>query len=207
MVPSFTAPHAAVLSLLLLPLVLALPKPGPPPPATPVQDRAATAPTVVLAPANTVVGAVSGGVEQFGGIYYADPPTGDLRLRPPQRLSRDLGDAFDASGPAAACPQMLVSTGDDQALWSEVVGDLLSSVFVQDVTGQTEDCLTVSVARPVGTKAGDNLPVLFWIFGGAFEVSHVLHPVFFFWSFFFFFGWGKEKRKPPFVTSERQKIY
>lgn len=166
MSPSFSSTSALVLSLVAT--ALALPKANPPPSPV-VQDRA-TAPRVVLSPSNTVVGTASGGIEQFGGIYYADEPTGNLRLRPPQKLTTNLGDAFDASGAAAACPQMLVSTGDDQSLFTEIVGDLLSSVIVQDVTGQTENCLTVSVARPEGTTAGDNLPVLFWIFGGAFEV-------------------------------------
>jgi carboxylesterase type B len=35
----------------------------------------------------------------------------------------------------------------------------------------SEDCLNINVIRPRGTKAGDNLPVLFWIYGGGFEVS------------------------------------
>lgn len=160
---------SAALFLSLGARVLALP--SNPPPSPVVKDRA-TSPTVVISASNTVIGTVNGGVEQFGGIYYADEPTGDLRLRPPQRLSTNLGDAFDASGAAAACPQMLVSTGDDQSLFTEVVGDLLSSFWVQDITGQTENCLSVSIARPVGTTAGDNLPVLYWIYGGAFEVSH-----------------------------------
>lgn len=171
MMPLLSSSAVFLSVLFMAEALLALPSNPPPPPPSPVIQDRATAPTVVISPANTVVGKVSGGVEQFGGIYYADEPTGDLRLRPPQRRSTDLGAAFDATGAAAACPQMLVSTGDDQALWTEVVGDLLSSVFVQDVTGQTENCLTVSIARPEGTKAGDNLPVLFWIFGGAFEVS------------------------------------
>lgn len=148
--------------------VLALPAAGPD--ASPiVKDRAAS-PTVVISPSNTVLGTASGSVEQFGGIYFADEPTGSLRLRPPQKLSTDLGDAFDASGAAAACPQMLIATDTDESLFLQIAGFLLDTPPFQQATGETENCLTVSVARPAGTKAGDNLPVLFWIYGGAFEV-------------------------------------
>jgi carboxylesterase type B len=135
-----------------------------------IQGRA-TSPTVVLSPSNTVIGLASGDVEKFAGIRFADPPTGSLRLKPPQKLSTNLGDSYEAINPAAACPQMLVSTGEDQSLFFQVVGDLLDSTLLQKATNQSEDCLTVSVIRPAGVTAGANLPVLFWIFGGAFEVS------------------------------------
>lgn len=140
------------------------------PDASPIVKDRAVSPTVVLSPSNTVIGSISGSVEQFGGIYFADEPTGSLRLRPPQKLSTDLGDAFDATGAAAACPQMLIATDTDQSLFLQIAGFLLNSAPFQEATGQTENCLTVSVSRPVGTTAGDNLPVLFWIYGGAFEV-------------------------------------
>lgn len=161
-----------LVSLVVTP-VLALPSNPPPTPV--VEDRAAS-PTVVISPSNTVVGsiAIGSGIEQYNGIFYADEPTGSLRLKPPQKLSTDLGDAFDASGLAGACPQMLISTGDDQSLFFEIAGDLLSSTIAQKATGQSENCLSVDVARPKGTVAGAGLPVLFWIFGGAFEVSRYL---------------------------------
>ncbi|PSR99246.1 extracellular lipase [Coniella lustricola] len=140
-------------------------------PTRAVLDERATAPTVAISPSNTVVGSVSGSVESFNGIYFADSPTGSLRLKPPQKLSTDLGDAFDASGSAAACPQMLVATASGESLFLEVLGELLDTPLFQTATDQTEDCLTVSVARPAGTVAGANLPVLVWIFGGAFELG------------------------------------
>lgn len=149
--------------------VLALPVASSDP--SPVVDGRATSPTVVISPSNTVIGSLSGTVESYNGIYYADNPTGSLRLSPPQKLSTNLGDAFDASGSAAACPQMLISTESEESLFLEVAGFLLDSAPFQQATDQTEDCLTVSVTRPAGTTAGAGLPVLFWIFGGAFEAS------------------------------------
>lgn len=54
-----------------------------------------------------------------------------------------------------------------------VLEDVLSSSLISNIAplaGQ-EDCLTINVERPAGVKAGDNLPVLLWIFGGGFEVG------------------------------------
>ncbi|KAF3765646.1 lipase [Cryphonectria parasitica EP155] len=146
-------------------------KSEPPREPSPVVEDRATSPTVVISPSNTVIGAVSGTVESYNGIYFADDPTGSLRLRPPQKLSTDLGDAFDASGTAAACPQMLVATASQDGLFLEIAGYLLDSPPFQTATDESENCLTVSVARPAGTVAGAGLPVLFWIFGGAFELG------------------------------------
>lgn len=114
----------------------------------------------------TLIGTSLLGVESWGGIPFAESPAGQLRLRPPVRSTRNLG-RFDATGPGPSCPQMLFSTDGD--LITEVIGDLLNTPFLQKATSQTEDCLTMRVQRPAGTKAGDKLPVLFWIFGGGFE--------------------------------------
>ncbi|KAJ0125272.1 sterol esterase precursor [Diaporthe amygdali] len=152
----------------LLACVLALPaRQG----SSPVINGRAASPTVVLSPSNTLVGLASGDVEKFAGIPFADPPTGSLRLKPPKKLSTNLGDAYDAINPAAACPQMLVSSGENQSLFLQVLGDLVSLPIIQAATNQSEDCLTVSVIRPAGVTAGANLPVLYWIFGGAFELG------------------------------------
>lgn len=120
----------------------------------------------VAMPSGTVVGSSVAGVDSFNGIPYAEPPTGSLRLKPPVRNTGDLG-TFDATGVAAACPQMFVSSSSKNIL-EEVFSDILDLPFFQDISGE-EDCLTVSVQRPTGTQAGDDLPVLFWIFGGGFE--------------------------------------
>jgi hypothetical protein len=146
------------------------------PPTRVLQERVAQA-TVVLAPSSTVIGSASASVEGFRGIPYAVPPVGPLRLKPPVRRTAALG-TFDATAIEAACPQFLISTtGND--LLTEVlseVGQLLDTPLFQTVTTQSEDCLTINVVRPAGTQAGDNLPVLFWIFGGGFEVS-ILIPL------------------------------
>ncbi|KFA70306.1 hypothetical protein S40285_01739 [Stachybotrys chlorohalonatus IBT 40285] len=142
----------------------ALPKPD----AT-LEERANSV-TVAL-PSGTVIGASLLSVESFRGIPFADPPVGPLRLKPPQRLSEPLG-TFDATGIAPACPQMFISTGT-RDLIGGVLQELLDLPFLQPVTGQ-EDCLSITVQRPAGTQAGDKLPVLFWIFGGGFQLGSTL---------------------------------
>lgn len=116
----------------------------------------------------TITGKSRLGVEVFNGIPYADPPVGPLRLRPPRRLSRKLGDV-DATGSAPACPQMYVSSEAVDGL-GRILNTLLQLPLLKRLNGQ-EDCLTVDVARPEGTRAGDKLPVLFWIYGGGFELG------------------------------------
>ena len=147
----------------LIGLVAAAPAP------TPVIEERAAKVTVSLAPGSTVVGNSGIGVERFAGMPYALSPTGQRRLKPPVRLTSPLG-TFDATGIEAACPQMFLSTGGN-SLITQVLGDVVDLPFFQTVTKQSEDCLTINVIRPAGAKAGDNLPVLFWIFGGGFEVS------------------------------------
>ncbi|KAG7107484.1 secreted lipase like protein [Verticillium longisporum] len=137
--------------------------------ATPALDERAAGTATVVLPLATVLGNVMNKVESFGGIPFAEPPVGRLRLKPPQRIARNLG-TFDATGPAAACPQMVSSSESDNFLF-DVLGEIANLPFVQKVTGQTEDCLSITVARPEGTKADAKLPVLYWIFGGGFQLG------------------------------------
>ncbi|KAJ3574887.1 hypothetical protein NP233_g1456 [Leucocoprinus birnbaumii] len=81
-------------------------------------------------------------------IPFAEPPLGNLRLRPPVlKTTLDPG-TFDASNFKAACLQ------------PGVPASLVS-----------EDCLTINVFRPSGVTPNSKLPVLFWVFGGGFEIG------------------------------------
>lgn len=62
---------------------------------------------------------------------------------------------------------MFISTAAKDLIAS-IACPVLGNPFFTPLVGQ-EDCLAISVQRPAGTKAGDKLPVLFWIFGGGFE--------------------------------------
>lgn len=135
--------------------------------------RAAKNATVTI-PTVTVTGNVKNGVESFGGIPWGKAPVGNRRLRPPQRITENIG-AFDATGPAGACPQQVGEVGGDDIV-QNIIGGIANLPFLQEATGQSEDCLTITVARPEGTTEKDNLPVLYWIFGGGFQVSRDTTP-------------------------------
>ncbi|KAK0467016.1 extracellular triacylglycerol lipase precursor [Desarmillaria tabescens] len=92
-------------------------------------------------------------LEFFGGIPYAEPPLGALRLQPPV-LKADLGvETFNASEFGLACLQAGLP-----------------------VDAISEDCLTINVLRPSGTSHNASLPVLFWTYGGGyFEGSASLY--------------------------------
>lgn len=115
-------------------------------------------------------GFTSNKVENFFGIPYADPPVGDLRLRKPRPLSRPLG-AFNATSAPRACVQKTMA-GDLPILekWPPSLGDSILA-YNATIENAGEDCLTLNIQRPVGTEADAKLPVLFWIYGGAFEIG------------------------------------
>ncbi|KAI5305134.1 Saccharopine dehydrogenase [NADP(+), L-glutamate-forming] [Ascosphaera pollenicola] len=132
----------------------------------------------VVAPspqATYIGGSEPGGVESFKGIPFAKPPVKDLRLKPPQRLTESLGKR-DATDFGPICPQFVSSTEHAglASLPNQVLGKVMNSPLLQaNLLGltQSEDCLSLHIYRPAGTKKGDKLPVLFWIFGGGFELG------------------------------------
>ncbi|KAL1592626.1 hypothetical protein SLS60_011042 [Paraconiothyrium brasiliense] len=146
----------------LLPLAIAAPA------AVPLDKRAS--PTVVAPkPGATVVGKSSSGVETFNGIPFAQPPTGNLRLKPPQPLMSSVGKV-DGTQTPQACPQFFFSL-DQSNFPTNVLGEILNTPLFQAATNAGEDCLTINVQRPAGTTSSSKLPVLFWIFGGGFELG------------------------------------
>ncbi|KAF8890725.1 esterase 1 [Infundibulicybe gibba] len=107
---------------------------------------ASAAPQVKLG-GTTLIGSdfTASGVEFFGAIPFAKTPTGNLRFQPPVLTTTLNGPTFDASNFGAGCLQ------------TDLPPNLVS-----------EDCLTLNIFRPAGLPANASLPVLFWIYGGAF---------------------------------------
>ncbi|KAK4990791.1 hypothetical protein LTR50_002327 [Elasticomyces elasticus] len=134
--------------------------------AAPTLDKRASSPTVTL-PYATVVGSSSLGVDSFKGIPYAQPPVGQLRLKPPRSITKSLG-TVQATGNPRACPQFYEQTNTN-ALPQDAIAKLLNTPLAQGVTDTGEDCLTINVQRPSTATASSKLPVLFWIYGGGFE--------------------------------------
>ncbi|EMC95199.1 hypothetical protein BAUCODRAFT_530646 [Baudoinia panamericana UAMH 10762] len=131
----------------------------------PVAERAA-APSVTIQN-GTVVGSTSSGIDNFKGVPFAQPPTGTLRLKPPQTIAVPY-ETITATGTPTACPQFYFQANTTD-IPDGVVGTLLDSPGVQAATVSGEDCLTLNVQRPSGTAANAGLPVVFWIYGGGFE--------------------------------------
>lgn len=146
-------------SLSLLPLAL----------AAPALEKRAGPVVVAPSPQATVTGKDLLGVETFNGIPFAQPPVGQLRLKPPQPITSAIGNVDGTQSPKA-CPQFFFST-DKMNIPANVLGTLLNTPLFQKVANQGEDCLTINVQRPSGIKADAKLPVLFWIFGGGFELG------------------------------------
>jgi hypothetical protein len=119
-------------------------------------------PTVKIAsPQATIVGSSVLGVDTFNGIPFAQPPVGQLRLKPPQPLTSSLG-TVNAIGIPKACPQFFFDV-DTSQFPTSILGYLLNTPLFQTITSASEDCLTINVQRPAGTTASSKLPVLFWM--------------------------------------------
>ncbi|KAK0705807.1 Alpha/Beta hydrolase protein [Apiosordaria backusii] len=140
---------------------------APPEPPTQVLEKRAR-PTVAIAQGN-VVGVTRINTDAFNGIPFAQAPVGPLRLKPPVRTTASFG-TYDAGGIAAACPQFLADT-DSEDFLAKVIDTVVNTALFQKALKISEDCLNINVIRPAGTKAGDKLPVLFWIYGGGFELG------------------------------------
>ncbi|KAF7338816.1 Carboxylic ester hydrolase [Mycena sanguinolenta] len=84
----------------------------------------------------------------FLGIPYAQPPVGDLRLRPPQSINASFG-TLDATAYGPHCWSRFTTGFDDNSGFNN-----------------SEDCLTLNVIRPFGVAEQSPVPVLVWIHGG-----------------------------------------
>lgn len=98
-----------------------------------------------------------GKVRIFLGIPFAAPPVGPLRWKPPQPVApwKDVKETT-AFGPRCMQP------------------DVMKSVTFRD-PGPSEDCLTLNVWAP---KDAAKLPVMVWIYGGAFLIGGSAQPAY-----------------------------
>lgn len=136
--------------------------------AAPIEERA-DGPTVTIQN-GTVIGSSNNNIDTFNGIPFAQPPTGPLRLKPPQTANSSFG-TLDATGIPAACP-FLVTQLNTSSLPSYLIAELLNLPIIQQDSGfVSEDCLTLNVQRPSSATSDSKLPVVVWIFGGGFELG------------------------------------
>jgi para-nitrobenzyl esterase len=96
-----------------------------------------------------ITGVSSDGVVSFKGIPFAAPPIGPLRWRSPQPV-KPWTEVKQASSFGSGCIQNAAFTGRFGAL-----------------PALSEDCLYLNVWTPA-KAANDKMPVMVWIYGGAF---------------------------------------
>jgi para-nitrobenzyl esterase len=113
-------------------------------------------------PVHTSNGLVSGvpgskpGVVAFKGIPFGAPPIGELRWKPPQPVaSWDGVRAGDKFGPACMQPRQAQRVPNNRA------------VDLPDSPPISEDCLYLNVWTSA-SSAKAKLPVMVWIYGGAY---------------------------------------
>ena len=97
-------------------------------------------------------GIVENGIARFLGIPYAAPPFGALRFERP-RPHQPWRDEFDASAYGASPPQTLLGAG---------LSKLMRGVLIEG-----DDILNLNIWTPENAAEGSDLPVIFWIYGGA----------------------------------------
>lgn len=120
----------------------------------------------------TWVGSSSGGIDSFLGIPFAQPPVGNLRFKAPVAPNVTYG-TYSATSYGPSCPQMisLFSGSFLGNLLQDVLDVIQESPIFNAVLPESEDCLTINVFRPSTATPNSKLPVMFWIFGGAFELG------------------------------------
>lgn len=89
------------------------------------------------------------GQDYFLGIPFAQPPVGSLRFKPPVPWSQSKTTAVNATQNGHSCVQA--------AKWTN--------------NTISEDCLTLNIWKP--TNVTEKLPVMVWIYGGAFYLGEV----------------------------------
>ncbi|KAI0763529.1 carotenoid ester lipase precursor [Trametes elegans] len=125
-------------------------------------------PTVQL-DQGTFVGTSDGSTNKFLGIPFAKPPVGDLRFNLPVAVDPYTGThTVTTFGPS--CPQQAINFDLPSELAEDAINFIVNSIF-QLVFPSQEDCLSINVMVPAGTKANAKLPVVAWIFGGGFELG------------------------------------
>ncbi len=117
---------------------------------------------LLSAPVRTAGGLLAGvpgeveGVAAFKGIPFAAPPVGALRWRPAQPAAAWSGvRAADKFGPVCIQPHQPKRVPNNRA------------VDLPDSPPMSEDCLYLNVWTPA-RSARARLPVMVWIFGGAY---------------------------------------
>jgi para-nitrobenzyl esterase len=102
------------------------------------------------------------GVKMYLGVPFAAPPVRENRWRAPQPVVPWKG-VWTANRKPAECLQRLRSTTANQYFEDELAG---------------EDCLYLNIWAPANAKSSVRLPVVVYIYGGAFYVGSASMPLY-----------------------------
>jgi para-nitrobenzyl esterase len=101
-------------------------------------------------------------ITAFKGVPFAAPPVGELRWRAPQPAANWTGvrkaDQF------ATISMQEVPGGDPNSIYTR-------EWHVDQSVPRGEDCLYLNIWTPAN-RTDEKLPVIFWIYGGAFQVGY-----------------------------------
>lgn len=109
-----------------------------------------------------VSGTLNDGLKNYFGIPFAAAPVRENRWRAPQPV-RPWKGVLTANRKQAECVQGLRSPNINHYFGDELAG---------------EDCLYLNLWAPGTSKRGDKLPVLVWIYGGAFTGGSGAMPIY-----------------------------
>lgn len=102
------------------------------------------------------------GVRAYYGIPFAAPPVRRNRWRAPQPVQPWQG-IYTADAKRADCMQPMRSSVINHYFGAQTI---------------SEDCLYLNVWAPTSARPGANLPVIVWIFGGAFSIGSANMPLY-----------------------------
>ena len=110
--------------------------------STPALGARADKVTVSLSPSASVVGSSSakpaGVVEFFSGIPYAQPPVGQLRLKPPQKITSPQG-IIDGTAVAPTCSQFNGLPLVFNDIFTQLITGAINTTFFQTSLPSSEE--------------------------------------------------------------------
>ncbi len=110
-----------------------------------------------------VVGCSSGGGD---GVFYFPSETATVEAGDAELTCARDGDIIACRGIRYA-EALRFAPSEMVELAGDINAQSFGNICIQDDGTGSEDCLFLNVFFPRGTQAGDNLPVMFWIHGGA----------------------------------------
>jgi carboxylesterase type B len=161
-------------------------------------------PDCPVGPITTSVGVVCGttatvgttSVRAFLGIPYAEDTSGDNRWRAPIPKTamsgkfqatqfgpicpqgQPLGDSSPGASLDATMTQSAWAAGPDRDMRKGFGSRLVPRAEAIESPQQSEDCLSINVWTPIGARAGTDLPVMVFVYGGSFLTGGSAYPVY-----------------------------